>query len=103
MTTSSYKPVEAAAKVLALITILAGNEFTGLTPTQLATATGMSLVQVGNYLATLQEADFAEPILDTGRWRLSARLMKIAIAHLMHVDEQQKRLDEVKQRYSAKR
>lgn len=98
---SSYKPVEAAMKVLSIIPLLAGNELTGLTPSQVAEGTGLSVVQVGNYLATLQQADFAEPIGDTGRWRLSARFMRIAMAHLRHVDAQQRALDEIKQRFSA--
>lgn len=99
----AYRPVEAAVKVLSLIPLLAGNEMTGLTPGQLAKSLDISPAQIGHYLVTLQEAGFAEPLGDTGRWTLGPRLMQVALAHLSHMDRQQKVLDETKQRFSVQR
>lgn len=97
---SAYRPVEAAVKVLSLIPVLAGNELTGLTPGQLSKALDISPAQIGHYLVTLQEAGFAEPLGDSGRWRLGPRLVQVAIAFMTHVDAQEKLVAETKQRYS---
>lgn len=99
----AYRPVEAAVKVMSLIPVLAGNEMTGLTPGQLSQATGIAPAQIGHYLVTLQAAGFAEPLGDTGRWTLGPRLAQVALAHLNHMDRQQKVLDETKQRFSVGR
>lgn len=98
--TSSYKPVQAALNVLSIVPLLAGNEMAGLTPGQITKALGLAPSQVGHYLATLQEAGMAEPLADTGRWRLGPKLIQIALAFMRHLDEQERVLQETRQRYS---
>jgi DNA-binding IclR family transcriptional regulator len=100
MTDTSYKPIEAAQKVLRVIDALKGNEFDGLTPKQICELTGLSGPQVGSYLETLRVENFAERMEETGRWRLSAKCVQIAVAFSAHMTQKRKALEELEQRYT---
>jgi len=97
---SSYKPVEAALKVLKIIPVLAGHEFTGKLPGEIATAIGVSAASVGHYLKTLEEIGYAEQIPETGRWRLGPKIVQISIAFMRHMDDQERKTSEVKNRFT---
>lgn len=79
---------------------LAGNEFQGLAPHEIAKAVGTSLSNTTRDLRVLQRAGLAEPIQETGRWRLGPKLIQIAVAFSLHVDSARRRLDEITQRYT---
>lgn len=88
-------------RILRALTALAGHEVDGLTVSQLATALRTSPSNALRDLANLRVSGLAEEVPGLeGRWRLGPKLIQIALAHLRHVDQAQKRLDEVQQRYS---
>lgn len=87
-------------RILGLLRFLRGNEFLGVTPTELAKATGSSAALITRDLANLETAGYAERIEETGRWRLGPELIKTAIAFTDHIDQQQRRLTEIRQRYT---
>lgn len=87
-------------RILRLINVLAGHEVTGITPTEIARQTQTTPSTVTRDLANLQEAGFAEPVPETGRWRLSPQIVQIAIRHMTALDRAQSRLDEVRNRFS---
>lgn len=97
---SSYKPVESALRVLQIIPILAGHEFIGKTPGEIAKATGSSPSQVGHYLVTLEAAGFAERVPDTGNWRLGPALPRIGLAFMRHLSAQEQKLAEITNRFT---
>ena len=98
--TSSYKPVESALKVLKIIPVLAGHEFTGKTPGEIATAIGVGAASVGHYLVTLEAAGFAERIPDTGNWRLGPAPVRIGLAYMRHLDAAERKMAEIKNRFT---
>lgn len=81
---------------------LAGNEFTGLAPSEIARAVGTTNDNITRDLRVLQATGLAEPILETGRWRLGPKLVQIALAFTDHIDRNRRRLEEVQQRYSRR-
>lgn len=79
---------------------LAGNEFTGLAPSEIAKAVDASPSAITRDLRVLQDAGLAEPILETGRWRLGPKLVQIALAFSDHLARSQRKVDEINQRYT---
>lgn len=96
---SSYTN-KAQQRILRLLTILAGNEVHGLTPTAIAQAQGCTASVVTSDLANLREAGMAEQVPETNAWRLAPQIVQIAIRHQMAIDRAQERLDEIRSRYS---
>lgn len=90
----------AQQRVLKIVQLLAGNEFSGLVPMDLAKALDTNPSNVTRDLANLQAAGLAEQIPETGRWRLGPKLIQIALAFSEHVIRSADRLNELKQRYS---
>lgn len=90
----------AQQRLLKAIVLLAGNEFSGLAPSDLAKALGTNPSNVTRDLANLKEAGLAEQLPDTGRWRLGPKLVQIALAFSDHVARSSDRMDELKQRYT---
>lgn len=91
---------DAQQRILQLIRALAGREQEGLAPTQIAGLLDCSPSQVTRDLANLKHAGFAEQIPTTGRWRLGPAPVQIGIAHMTALDRAQRRLDELKQRFT---
>jgi DNA-binding IclR family transcriptional regulator len=89
----------AQQRVLAVLLLLAGNEFTGVLPSELARALDTSLPNMTRDLDNLRTAGLAER-LDTGRWRLGPKLVQIALAFSTHVGRMSDQLTEIKQRYT---
>ena len=79
---------------------LAGHEFTGLAPSEIARAVGANQSAITRDLSVLQQASLAEPILETGRWRLGPKLVQIALAFSDHLARTQRKVDEINQRYT---
>lgn len=92
---------QAQRRILQVVLTLAGNELMGLAPSEIQRALEIiSGSTVTRDLAVLKDLGIAEQIQETGRWRLGPRLVQVAIAHLNHMDRSQKRVDEIRQRYS---
>lgn len=89
----------AQQRVLAIQLLLAGNEFTGVLPSELARALDTSLPNMTRDLFNLEKAGIAER-MPTGRWRLGPKLVQIALAFTTHVGRQSDQLTEIKQRYT---
>lgn len=88
-------------RILKLLLALAGHEYAGLTPSDLAKGTGASASNVTRDLHNLKLAGLAEELPDTlGRWRLGPKLVQVALAHLNCRDRAENRLNEMKQRFS---
>lgn len=93
---------EAQQRICEMLRVLAGNEFTGLAPSQIAKAMNVSASVITRDLFNLQKAGFAEPLGDTGRWRLGPKLVQIGLAFMTHSDEQRRLLEETHARYTRK-
>ena len=92
---------QAAIKVLSVLNVLMGHFAHGLTPTDLAKATGLSASNITNYVATLEEAGFAERIPETGRIRPSSRFAQHAVGILQSLDSARRRIDEMTNRLTT--
>jgi DNA-binding IclR family transcriptional regulator len=90
----------AQQRLLKAIVLLAGNEFSGLAPSDLAKALNTNPSNVTRDLANLKEAGLAEQLPDTGRWRLGPKLVQIALAFSDQMSRSTSRIDEMQQRYT---
>lgn len=99
MTKREY-PNAAQSRGYAVLLALAGNEFLGLLPSEVAKKIGASQSLITRDLSVLKAAGLAEQIQETGRWRLGPKLVQIAVAFQVHLDASRRRLDEVNQRYT---
>lgn len=79
---------------------LAGHEVTGLSPMEIAKAVGANPSAITRDLRVLQDEGLAEPILETGRWRLGPKLVQVALAFSDHLARAQRKVDEIQQRYT---
>ena len=87
-------------RILRALLILAGNEFNGVAPGELAKAMNESPSTATRDLHNLKEVGFAEQIQETGRWRLGPKLVQVAMAFTDHLTRAQRKLDEINQRYT---
>lgn len=92
---------QSTTKALALMDVLFNHFAHGLTPTDLAQATGMSASDITRYVATLEAAGWAERIQETGRIRPSVRVAQKAIAVLRSMDSARQRLEEIQARLAT--
>ena len=92
---------QSTTKALALMDVLFNHFAHGLTPTDLAQATGMSASDITRYVATLEAAGWAERIQETGRIRPSVRVAQKATAVLRSMDSAQQRLAEIQARLAT--
>lgn len=100
---TEQKTGQSAGKVLDVLNVLLGHFAHGLTPTDLAKATGLSPSNITRYVATLEEAGFAERIPETGRIRPSVRLAQQAVAIMRSLDAARSRIDELTNRLTTAR
>ena len=89
---------QSAGKVLDVLNVLLGHFAHGLTPTELAKATGLEPSAITRYVATLEERGFAERIPETGRIRPSVRLAQQAMSIVRSLDMAKQRIDEITHR-----
>ena len=94
---------QSAGKVLDVLNVLLGHFAHGLTPTELAKATGLEPSSITRYVATLEEKGFAERIPETGRIRPSVRLAQQAVGILRNLEAAKGRLDELTSRLTIQR
>ena len=92
---------QSAGKVLDVLNVLLGHFAHGLTPTELAKATGLDPSAITRYVATLEEKGFAERIPETGRIRPSAHLARHAVSILRSLDAAAERLENMKSRITS--
>lgn len=92
----------AQQRVLGIVFRLAGHEIEGIAPSELAAAVRTSASNITRDLANLKHAGLAEP-LDSGRWRLTPRVVQISLAAGAAFAKAQDRLDEARQRFSRTR
>lgn len=97
-TTAPTQAAQSAVKVLDVLNVLLRHFVHGLTPGELAKATGLAPSAITRYVATLEARHFAERIPETGRIRPSVRLAKDAVAILRELDHAEARLEELKGR-----
>lgn len=91
----------AQRRIVQVITVLAGNELMGLAPSEIQRALQItSASTVTRDLGVLKDLGVAEQIQETGRWRLGPRIVQIAIAHATAMEKAERRLGELKQRFS---
>ncbi|UTH73951.1 helix-turn-helix domain-containing protein [Chromobacterium sp. IIBBL 290-4] len=100
---ATTQTTSSAAKVLEVLTVLLGHFAHGLTPSELAKATDLSPSNITRYVATLEEAGFAERIPETGRIRPSVKLAQHAVAILRSLEAARSRLDELTTRITFER
>lgn len=87
-------------RILRALVVLAGNEFQGVAPGELAKSMGESPSTATRDLHNLKEVGFAEQIQETGRWRLGPKVVQIALAFSNELARAESRLAEVKNRYT---
>jgi DNA-binding IclR family transcriptional regulator len=92
----------AQQRVLKMILRLAGHEIEGIAPSELAAALHTSASNVTRDLANLKEAGLAAP-MESGRWRLTPRVVQISLAAGTAFTRAQERLDEARQRFTTER
>lgn len=96
---SRTQTIEAVAKALEIIDLLLRADFVhGLSPTDVARATGLTAPTVSRHLATLEGRGFAERVPETGRVRISHRIAQRAVSLLNSLDAAQRRIDESRAR-----
>lgn len=89
------------ARAKAVIEALAGNNFSGLRNQQIAEAVRQSAPTTLRDLQALEAIGWAERHpADKDCWRLSPRLMQLALAHHAELDRLTQRVDDFTQRYS---
>lgn len=94
--------VSSQQRVLQTLVALAGHELEGLAPGEVARAVRTTASNTTRDLANLREAGLAEP-MDTGRWRLSPRAAQIGLSVLKSLDDAQRRVAEISNRYTRDR
>lgn len=90
---------EQVQRTLAVIEALAGNEFTGMAPVDLAQATGQRADQVVRTLANLIHRGWAEK-MDTGRYRLGPKPVQIAVNFSSALERADTQLAGIRNRYT---
>ncbi|HSH71565.1 MAG TPA: hypothetical protein VK974_00785 [Methylophilaceae bacterium] len=84
-----------------VLLLLAGNEFTGVLPGEIAKALNTSPSNITRDLRVLQNVGLAEPLPhDEKRWRLGPKLVQISNAFTNHLSEVNRRMGEIQQRYT---
>lgn len=87
-------------RILKVLLALSGHEVNGLAPGEIAKGLKVHDSNITHDLRNLRLADMAEEIPGTGRWRLSPRVGQIAMDMLAGVDRAQRKVDEVRQRFT---
>ena len=98
---SSDAPKQPIRRAFAIVFALQGQSFEGLRLKQIADAVSATTSTTLRDLEVLADEGVAERI--PGRdefWRLSPRLIQLAVAHAEEARRQQQRLDEFNQRYT---
>ncbi len=90
--------VEAAVSVLKVMDVLWDHMALGLATSEAAKAAQTTTTQATRALQTLQAAGYVEKIPETGRWRPSVRVARLAVAVHRSIDRQEARTKELRAR-----
>jgi DNA-binding IclR family transcriptional regulator len=102
MSTETYKGGEQTDRVCRLILLLAGNTVNGLSPGEIAKGLDTHPSNVTRLIAHLKRSRFVEEHPLGGRWRLGAKVVQIALAHMSDVRRAEEDLNDIRNRYSRK-
>ena len=92
---------QAQRRILKIVLALAGNELLGLAPVDIQRALGIANAStLTRDLDVLRDLGLAEQIPETSRWRLGPKVVQIAVAFANQMDRAERRLSEIRQRYS---
>jgi DNA-binding IclR family transcriptional regulator len=89
-------------RTLDIAMLLAGNEFAGVAVSEICAATKLRSDTVVRSLANLVAAGWAEKIPETGRYRLSAKPVQVAVAFTEALQRAESRLVEITNRYTRR-
>jgi DNA-binding IclR family transcriptional regulator len=92
---------ETAHRTLRLLEVLWEHFGDGVTVSEAATLSGLDRSSASRGLAQLREAGYAETIPETGRWRVSHRIARKALALWRSLDRAEQRLTESRRRIGA--
>lgn len=91
----------AQRRMARVIQALAGHETLGLQLVEVQRAAEIANPSTAHRdLQLLKDVGFAEQIAETGRWRLGPRLVQIALAFTDNLDKSERRLGEIRQRFT---
>lgn len=83
-----------------VLILLAGNEFNGLAPGELAKSLTTNPSNITRDLRVLRAVGLAEEIPGTGRWRLGPKIIQISNSFSAHMADVARRAAEINQRYT---
>lgn len=101
MTSPNKYSSDSQQRVLKVLDLLFGHEITGLAPGEIAKTIAANASAITRDLANLAEAGMAEEVIGTGRYRITPRLGRRALATLQTFDRAQQQLADLKDRYTS--
>ena len=102
MTEKTYTLAAPIRKTCDLLRLLAGHEVLGLAPGEIAKGLGVPPSWVSQNLPALEaETGFVERVEGTNRWRLGVPFVRIAVTVGTNLNQAQRRLTELSQRYAV--
>lgn len=100
MTSQTSNECSSQQRILRVLMALAGNEFHGLAPSEIAKGLQILPSTVTRDIQNLLAAGFAEKIEDTGRWRLGPKLVQVALAFSTELQRARSQVDGITNRYT---
>lgn len=92
---------EQVQRTLKVISVMAGREVQGISPSELARIAQTSPANITRIMANLKQASFAERLpSDPNRWRLAPKLVQIANSVSLNLNQAQLQLQQDQQNYS---
>lgn len=101
MSEKAYPLAAPIRKVCDLFRLLAGHEVLGLAPGEIAKGLGVPPSWVSQNLPALATTGYVEQVADTNRWRLGVQFVRIAVTVGVNLNQAQRRLTELSQRYAV--
>ncbi|TAL45703.1 MAG: hypothetical protein EPN89_11865 [Methylovulum sp.] len=102
MNPDNYKDSEMMKRAFAIIRVLGGLTFHGLTTGEIAKATGSDHGTAIRMIAIMMKHGVVQETKIPERYRLGPFMVQLALAHQHDIQTCQADLDEIKQRYSRK-
>lgn len=91
---------EAQQRLVRIILLMFGHVVNGLAPSVIAREVGCSAAVMTRDLANLKQAGIADKDEATGHWRLTSRLPQQCFKVMAAIDAADRRISEVKQRFT---
>ncbi|MFK5892858.1 MAG: hypothetical protein QM504_06530 [Pseudomonadota bacterium] len=83
-------------RILKVMLCLSGHEIHGMETGEVAKSMDISITNSSRDLSNLEYAGIAEK-MNSGRWRLTTKLIEIPVAMYKHLDEVQAKINELRQ------